>query len=202
MITPEAATNDVPVAVEITGSFPILFTSDLDNGKHGGSAVSAMIGTTPLRDVQRRDDMRVTATVPNGIPAGLHDVTVTIGSQSSVLEDGYGVVGASLLAALSVPQTTPSGATFTIRMLVANSGDTAAIMASPSMLTFGGATPTLVTAATGNATIPPDGMTEFTWTYQAGAAGNFSVQGTASAVDELTGITVMSASTSTAGLIQ
>jgi hypothetical protein len=201
-IAPESATNDVPVPVEILGSFPIVFTSDLDTGTHGGSAVSATIGSTTLRDVQRRDDMRITATVPNGIPPGIHDVTVMIGSRSAVLSGGYSVVGASLLAGLSVPTTTAAGATFTIRMTVSNSGETAATMTEPSVLMFGGIAPTLVTAPSGGVTVVPNGSVELTWTYQAGAAGTFSVRGGASGIDELTGIVVMSNVPSTSGTVQ
>jgi hypothetical protein len=79
-IAPEHGPADVPVQVTIRGSaFQPQVVTDFE---HTGSSVvdarfSARLGSVALRDVQLAPDGTLAATVPAGLPVGVHDLTVT-----------------------------------------------------------------------------------------------------------------------------
>ncbi len=79
-IAPEHGPADVPVRVTIRGSaFQPQVVTDFE---HAGSSVvdarfSARLGPVSLRDVQLAPDGTLAATVPAGVPVGVHDLTVT-----------------------------------------------------------------------------------------------------------------------------
>lgn len=73
---------------------------------------------------------------------------------------------------------------FEIVLLVTNDSASAVAMAEPQPLVLGGTgSATLVTDATGGASLAPGASTSFTWTYRADATGTLTVAGRATADD-------------------
>lgn len=192
-IEPASATNVAPVPVQLDGAFALDITSDLDTGKHGVAAVEVMIDSTPLTDVVWTSDQRIDAVIPAGLDAGLHDIVVRIGAREGRLDDGFAITGASLTAALAIPTVIGRGTPFTVTMNVTNDGVGPASAVAPAPLVPSGVAASLVTDATGGVSLAAGASITFEWTYTADAIGTLAFTGNATALDDLTGMTINSA---------
>ncbi len=192
-IMPTSATSLDPVPVQIDGAFALDITNDLDDGTLGVASFDVLIDDTPLLDVVWQSESQITATIPAGLPPGLHDVVVVIGTRRGVLADGFAITGAELTATLAADSIVGRGAPLTVTMTVTNTGISAATMVAPSELTTSGtATATLTTPAAGGASVGAGASTTFEWTYTAQGIGMIAFSGNATALDELTTIPIAS----------
>ncbi len=106
------------------------------------------------------------------------------------------LVPPQLAATLAVPSLLGRGASFTVTMVVTNSGQATATGVAPSALTTTGTgAVTLASAPAGGASIGPGGNATFQWTYQATAVGSLALHGNATGTDAVSNAMVATPAT-------
>jgi hypothetical protein len=91
-VEPASGTNDMAVAIDITGSFHRPVQINFDTGETVTSIPTATLGAGPLDSVQWQSVQHISASVPAGLAAGLYDVSVTLGDETATLTNGYEVL--------------------------------------------------------------------------------------------------------------
>jgi hypothetical protein len=91
-VVPSSAAVGDSVAVRIEGAgFRIALTTDLDRGTTEVGDMVVSVGGTTLTDAVSRGEDLIEATIPAGLPLGIHDVVVAFGERRRVLEGGFTV---------------------------------------------------------------------------------------------------------------
>lgn len=201
-IEPAAATNAQPTPVQLTGSFSLDITNDLDTGKTGVATVAVAIDSVPLADVVWLGNDRIDATIPAGIDPGLHDISVTIGGRRGLLDDGFAITSAGLVSTLSLPPFVGRGNPLVVTMEVTNTGVSATDAVAPSdLIASGTGAATVATPPTGPVSLTAGASTTFTWTYATTTVGMLTLAGTALGTDALTGFAIQSPVTQASTMI-
>jgi hypothetical protein len=91
-VVPSSAAIGDSVVVRIEGAgFHIGLMTDLDRGTTEVGEMVVSVGGMTLTDAVRRGEELIEATIPAGLPVGMHDVVVAFGERRRVLERGFTV---------------------------------------------------------------------------------------------------------------
>lgn len=147
--------------------------------------VSAQVATNPT------DSVTIRLAIPTG---GVEVGSGDDGPRDAVVENPQALLisVSRLLATLRItPATSALGQTVTVRMTVRNVGFEGINSITPSALSSAGTGAlSLLTGPTpGSLTLAPGVSQDFTWTYQAAAAGEVTLTGSASGVGAISGFT-------------
>ncbi len=142
-VDPGVGRSNADVRIRIEGTFHLPLRSDLDGTTLAAGRLAVTLDDVEATDVVWHGEQLIEATVPAGIAAGPHDVTVHLGEERAVLPASYLVLGDAARLVFTTPPMSVSACTCTaaIDLEVRDAADQRVTVMTPTLVSLGADTP-------------------------------------------------------------